>query len=267
MTRRENRRRSTVVGALLLTLATLGLSGVLAPAAQASTTLGPVTVSPSSGTVDDVLTLRTSRGCPAAAKMSKSRILGPGFPVHGQNMSGAAPGFTSATKPFDVEAGFTLKDVSALAYPPVTYKGAYQVQVICINNNGEDIGHFASTITFSNVLQWAATAPSKPVNPGPTATLPTLSPAPASSTASKPSPSSASSDASATTSQNAAASPNAPSPSDTGSADTVAADAAGSTSSTSWLPVALGVLAGAGVAVGAMVLLQRRQASTGRRAT
>jgi hypothetical protein len=266
MTRSTNRRRGTVGGALLLTLATLGLSGVLAPAARASTTLGPVTVSPSSGTVDDSLTLRTSRGCPAAAKMSKSRISGPGFPVHGQNMSGAAPGFTSATKPFDVEAGFTLKDVSALAYPPVTYKGTYRVEVICINNNGEDIGHFASTITFSNVLQWAATTPSKPVKPGPTASLPSLSPTPAPSSTSTTSPS-ATPSGSASTSQNAAVSPNAPSPSDTGSADTVAADAAASTSSTSWLPIAIGVLAGAGVAVGAMALLQRRQASTGSRAS
>jgi hypothetical protein len=197
--------------------------------------------------------------------MSKSRILGPGFPVHGQNMSGVAPGFTSVTKPFDVEAGFTLKDVSALAYPPVTYKGTYRVEVICLNSNGIDVGTFASTITFSNVLQWSATNPSKPVNPGPTATLPTLSPTSSSGAPSAAAPSPTTS-GSSSASNSAALTSGSATPSDTSSAAVVAAEPASSSSSTSWLPVVIGVLAGAGVAVGGMALLQRRQASAGRRA-
>jgi hypothetical protein len=241
--------------------------GAAAASAQAAT-LGPVTISPSSGSVEDTLALTTSRGCPASADASKSRIVGPGFSKFGQNLSGVAPGNTSKTKPFEVESAYTLRDTASLAYPPVTYKGTYRVEVVCMSSSKGEVGKFATTITFVDAVHWKVTSPSATVKPGPTASVPAATQSPSAASTSKPATSTSAS-ASAASSSSASPSGTAAGGSSSSSDPTsavdgeLAASAADSSSAPSWLPLVGGVLLGGVVVGGAMVLLQRRQNAGG----
>lgn len=268
-------RRPVVLRALLgamvplvLLAASVVAGAALLTPAHAGATLGTVTVAPRSGTVDDALSLVTARGCPAGATMSKSRIIGPGFPVRGQNMSGVALGFTSTKKAFKVDAGLTLKDVAALVYPPVTYKGTYRVEVVCLTTNNDDLGHFSSTITFANALQWRATSATTSVKPGPTVSLPSIRPTPAASGSAKPT-----AKASATgqpSSPPTAGDGRTPAADDPGAGDDPAlgssavASSSGSSASVAVPALAAAVVGGA-VGVGAMAFAQRRRQPKGRR--
>jgi hypothetical protein len=242
------------------------LVGTLASPAAAADNLGTITVSPTSGTVQDPLELTTSRGCPAGATMSKSRIVGPGFPKIGQNMSGLALGFTSATKPFKVTTEYTIKDIGALAYPPVTFAGAYRLEIVCWDPTKGEVGAFATTITFTNPFEWTATAPTVPVKVGPTAA--TAPPASKPGSSSKPGTTGSSAKPGASTtpapgSTDASATDSATDPNldNTATANAVAAEPA-SSSSSSLLPLVGGVALGAVAVGGGMTLLQRRQAAT-----
>jgi len=260
--------RLAAVAVLVAGLSTLGLGAASAKAA----TIGPVTISPSAGSVEDTLALTTSRGCPASADASKSRIIGPGFSKFGQNLSGVAPGNTSKTKPFEVESAYTLRDTASLAYPPVTYKGTYRVEVVCVSSSKGEVGTFATTITFADAVHWKVTSPTATVRPGPTASVPaaTQSPSTSSSTPPGSSPSgspaaSSSATPSGTTGSTASSDPSSDPASDpvSGSDGDVAASSADASSTPSWLPLVGGVLLGGAVVGGAMVLLQRRQNAGG----
>lgn len=260
-----------VLGALVpivLVAASVLAGASLLPSAQAGATLGAVTVAPRAGTVDDALSLVTAGGCPNGATMSKSRIIGPGFPVRGQNMSGVALGFTSTKKAFKVDAGLTLKDVAALVYPPVTYKGTYRVEVVCLSTNNVDLGHFASTITFANALQWKATAASSAVKPGPTTRLPSIAPTTAAASP-KPTAGARSSTPSTGAAASTPATSETPSTVDPGAVDGTdpAAVVASSPSSASSVavPALAPAIVGGAVGVGAMAFAQRRRQPKGRR--
>ena len=256
-----------VVGASAL-VAGASLFGLAAANAQAAT-LGPVTITPSAGSVEDTLSLTTSRGCPASASSSKARILGPGFPKFGQNLSGVALGNTSKTKPFAVDSTYTLRDTAALTYPPVTFKGTYRVEVVCISPSKGEVGSFATTLTFVDAVHWKATSATAPVKVGPTASVPPIgqspSPAGASTTAASPSPSTSSSASSSAGSSSGA--PSSSSTDATSGPDALGASAASADASStpSWLPLVGGVVLGGAVVGGSMVLMQRRQSAGGAR--
>jgi hypothetical protein len=257
--------RIAAVALLVAGASTLGLGAASAKAA----TIGPITISPSSGSVEDTLALKTSRGCPASADASKSRIVGPGFSKFGQNLSGVAPGNTSKTKPFEVQSAYTLKDTASLAYPPVTYKGTYRVEVVCMSSSRGEVGTFATTITFVDAVHWKVTSPTATVKPGPTVSVPAATQSP-SSVASSPKPATATSasgsgTASPSASSSATGSDGSATSTDstTGTDGTVTASSSDASSTPSWLPLVGGVVLGGAVVGGAMVLLQRRQNAGG----
>jgi hypothetical protein len=258
-------RRTVRALCLALLVGGTALLGASASPAQAASN-GPVTVTPSAGSVEDTIALRTSGGCPASASWSKSRIVGPGFPKRGQNLSGVAPGNTSRTKPFEVESAYTLRDTASLAYPPVTYGGTYRLEVVCVSPSKGEVGVFATTITFTDAVHWKATSPSAVVKPGPTATVPpiTSSASSAPDTSTSPAPGASTSAAASESDSAAPSTTTSPDPSgttsDSSSTGDVSASGSDSGSSTpTWLPLVAGVVLG-GVAVGgASVLLQRRQ--------
>jgi hypothetical protein len=255
--------RLAAVALIVAGASTLGLGSVSAKAA----TIGPITISPSSGSVEDTLALKTSRGCPASADASKSRIIGPGFNKFGQNLSGVAPGNTSKTKPFEVQSAYTLKDTASLAYPPVTYKGTYRVEVVCMSSAQGEVGTFATTITFVDAVHWKVTSPTATVKPGPTVSVPaaTQSPSSAASSSTPATSASGSGTASPSASPSATGSDATGSSTDptTGADGTVTASSSDASSTPSWLPLVGGVVLGGAVVGGAMVLLQRRQNAGG----
>jgi len=238
--------------ALAVSALALTLPWAVAPAQAASS--GTLTFVPAVGTVDEAPTLRTSGPCPTSATATQAKIFGPGFSVLGQNMTAIAPGTMSKSHAFSVDSVYTLRDLAAIPYPPVTYKGTYTVVLICRQRTKpEPLYQFVGKLTFDAAGAYSsASGGAVPATPAP-GHLPTPIPTVAPVTATPKVPTASPKVPSASPTASVSASPS-PSPTATG---TTASDSSNGSGMSPIVTLLLGLVIGA-VIVGGFVIVRNR---------
>ena len=260
-------------------LAVVAIGGFATPAAAVDN-VGSLSFSPGTGTDTSPIWAVTSRPCPAQAKYLLTTMYGAGLPAEGATVTGSTKAGMSHTQrilaPFqDNLSGFA-------GQYGISYRGPYKVVLNCQDQFGVtvyatftgtldfvDAHHYTAkgiTLTYPSgdlpggrpVIATAAPAPAPAptaaggATPAPTAGGATPAPAPTAAGGATPAPTAGGASAAPTPGGAVAAAP---------TAGAVTGDAAptssrGGSSSTSWIPLALGALL---VLVGVVWVAQSRR--------
>ncbi|MEU6321150.1 Ig-like domain-containing protein [Streptomyces sp. NPDC047009] len=150
-----------LVGGLASLVAAMAGGLVMANTAQAAE-IGTATVTPSTGTDTQSMSLTTSGACPDTATNIIATVQGSGFPAGGQNVVGNSPITTYNTDPnggMIIPLTFTMRDYANVA-GFTTLQGKYTFTITCRTAfNGTSQGDFTSAIWFTSNTTYQDTDP------------------------------------------------------------------------------------------------------------
>lgn len=140
------------------------------PAAATPAPVWQATVSPTSGSDTDYLSIATSGGCPATNVVG--RMFGAGLPATGAVVIGNTAAGVTQYGAFTLPLAVTMRDV--IAEQPELFRpsGSYRLALSCHTSASlASVGDYVARITYTSSTAWAATGPVTTAQ-GPIATHP-----------------------------------------------------------------------------------------------
>jgi hypothetical protein len=161
------RVRRLAVSAAIVALAALGVPAVGTGFAQAAgrDADGALTFVPGKGLDTDPVYLVLPAPCPAAATSTIGTLTGKGFPADGINVVPTSPAGMRHDEAFGVPLQNALKNFAAMN--GATFSGSYTFTVRCVDRLGsKTFATFLGTMTFSDPTHWTATKAATPPSHG-----------------------------------------------------------------------------------------------------
>ena len=170
--RRQIGRARGAALALLLAVSGAAMAGpaLASPAAAAPAPVWQATVTPTSGSDTDYLSIVTSGGCPATNVVG--RMFGAGLPSSGAVVVGNTAAGVTAYGAFTMPLAVTMRDVISEQPDLFRPSGGYRLVLSCHSSGSlASVGDYVARITYTSSTAWTATGPVTTAQ-GPIATHP-----------------------------------------------------------------------------------------------